>query len=464
MHENPLDTYWAQHGTFCTASTITGTTTSQNVMEVCGIGAGEFYVACFTWAMLVVTGSGGTDEFPTATSVGENLLVTGLNLGAAFFWTTVLALFCDMVTNGNPERTEFQHTLDELEIFMANHNIPQDMRIRLREYFHQRKHVRVTERAFEVTRQLSTRLQTEVITLVYGSWLSRVPFLRACDETCLTHLAMALSPITFAPAESPPPLHFYFIKSGIVVIGSRMIRSDKFFGEEIILQPASLEKIEQFVPQCTTYVDAFALSRTDLWNILNRFPTCKRNVRKSAAWLALRLEIRRLGSSCLFSTQEVASSFFLGVSFAKERAREEQSERGLGEPSQPSQPSPSSASPRFEDRKMSGPCSLPRFNSTNHRASTAPRVTSVPEQGSGSMGPSSGDETDAPTLSAVMTMLTSLRDEVRDLRQEVRGGKGHSNEGAASSAAAEAASSAAPPPPAALPTLRTLHSKYGDLS
>jgi len=80
------------------------------------------------------------------------------------------------------------------------------------------------------------------------------------------------------------------------------------------------------------------------------------------------------------------------------------------------------------------------------------------------MGPSSGDETDAPTLSAVMTMLTSLRDEVRDLRQEVRGGKGHSNEGAASSAAAEAASSAAPPPPAALPTLRTLHSKYGDLS
>jgi hypothetical protein len=26
----------------------------------------------------------------------------------------VLALFCDMVTNGNPERTEFQHTLDEV--------------------------------------------------------------------------------------------------------------------------------------------------------------------------------------------------------------------------------------------------------------------------------------------------------------------------------------------------------------
>jgi hypothetical protein len=56
---------------------------------VCGLGAGEFYVACFTWAMLVVTGSGGTDLFPTATSVGENLLVTALNLVAAFFWTTV---------------------------------------------------------------------------------------------------------------------------------------------------------------------------------------------------------------------------------------------------------------------------------------------------------------------------------------------------------------------------------------
>jgi hypothetical protein len=27
---------------------------------------------------------------------------------AALFWTTVLALFCEMITNGNPELVDFQ--------------------------------------------------------------------------------------------------------------------------------------------------------------------------------------------------------------------------------------------------------------------------------------------------------------------------------------------------------------------
>ena len=70
--------------------------------------------------MLLVTGTGGTDGFPTAKSPTENVVVTGINLTAALFWTTVLALFCEMITNGNPELIDFQQTLDELEIFLAN--------------------------------------------------------------------------------------------------------------------------------------------------------------------------------------------------------------------------------------------------------------------------------------------------------------------------------------------------------
>jgi hypothetical protein len=72
------------------------------------------------WAMLLVTGAGGTDGFPSPESSAENLVITGMNLAAALFWTTVLALFCEMITNGSPELVDFQQTLDELEIFMNN--------------------------------------------------------------------------------------------------------------------------------------------------------------------------------------------------------------------------------------------------------------------------------------------------------------------------------------------------------
>jgi hypothetical protein len=45
----------------------------------------------------------------------------------------VLALFCEMMTHSNPELTEFQQTIDELETFMRNHDLPDMMRRKLRE-------------------------------------------------------------------------------------------------------------------------------------------------------------------------------------------------------------------------------------------------------------------------------------------------------------------------------------------
>ena len=52
------------------------------------------------------------------------------------------------------------------------------MRRRLREYFLQRRHVRVEQRANMITLQMSNALQTEVTLFCYGEWLSRISFLR----------------------------------------------------------------------------------------------------------------------------------------------------------------------------------------------------------------------------------------------------------------------------------------------
>lgn len=304
MQTEPQKTYWGTAG-FCDDLLVASSGPALALVQACQITEGEFYVACFTWAMLIVTGTGGADSFPSATSVPENIVVTLLNMVAALFWTTVLALYCDMISNGSPLETESQQILDELEVFMSNHDIPREMRVQLREYFHQRKHIRIAESAFAVTRQLSTKLQIDVVTLVFGPLLYKVPFLRACEKMCLTTLALALRPMTFAPTESPPPDHFYIVKKGIVQQGARLIKSGNYFGEEVILQSPP----EEITVQCNTYVDAFAISREELWELLDRFPNDKRNVRKSAAWLALRLELRRMSVSFQESTEK-ATSFF----------------------------------------------------------------------------------------------------------------------------------------------------------
>jgi hypothetical protein len=150
---------------------------------------------------------------------------------AALFWTTVLATFCDMISHANPEITEFQQTstslprhqlrsppraslrapgstdaqparavflctftaghaiaVAELETFMENHTLADEMRSRLREHFLHRKHVRVAVRADRVTHQMSAELQTEVLFTIHGHWMSKITFLRNCEKACMVQV------------------------------------------------------------------------------------------------------------------------------------------------------------------------------------------------------------------------------------------------------------------------------------
>jgi len=296
LHQDPYQTYWGQHGAppFCNENAAGNTSgnsatgdAATGILEICGMSVAEWYVACLTWAMLVVTGTGGTDEFPTSTSMAENIVVTMLNLVAALFWTTVLATFCEVITHANPELSEFQQMMDELNIFMHNHQLPDLMRRKLREYFQQRKHVRIAQRAFSVTQQMSVALQAEITLFCYGSWLSKIYFLDGCEPNCLVQIALAMKPVVFAPAETPPASHFYVVKSGLVAFGPRLITSGKMWGEEIITYALK----ERYSARCMTYVDAYALSRTDLHDILENFEVSKWLVRRQARWLLLRREL-----------------------------------------------------------------------------------------------------------------------------------------------------------------------------
>jgi hypothetical protein len=98
MHHHPSETYWGRNG-FCghalgpppregpladglVASGTAEVDKPSGFLDQCGIRVKDFYVACFTWAMLIVTGSGGTEGFPTPGSTAENMVVTLINMVA----------------------------------------------------------------------------------------------------------------------------------------------------------------------------------------------------------------------------------------------------------------------------------------------------------------------------------------------------------------------------------------------
>ena len=79
-------------------------------------------------------------------------------------------------------------TVEEVKVFCENNNLPEEMRVTVREYFMQRKHVRQVVRAFEVTRQMSGALQTQVVYMCYGSWMSKISFMKGCEKNCLVQV------------------------------------------------------------------------------------------------------------------------------------------------------------------------------------------------------------------------------------------------------------------------------------
>ena len=60
--------------------------------------------------------------------------------------------FAEIAAMGDPAKQAFQTRMDDLNAFMAmqGHRIPKQMRKRLREYFHQSRHVQVAPRASDL--------------------------------------------------------------------------------------------------------------------------------------------------------------------------------------------------------------------------------------------------------------------------------------------------------------------------
>lgn len=67
------------------------------------------HAACSVLSLTRLTSSvGGTDFYPSIKSPFETFIVTLLVILGALLWTQVLAMFCDVATNGDPGLTLFR--------------------------------------------------------------------------------------------------------------------------------------------------------------------------------------------------------------------------------------------------------------------------------------------------------------------------------------------------------------------
>ena len=101
----------------------------------------DIYSAAFYWAVMTITSVGYGDIVATPRQWTEQVIASLLMLSGAFVWSQVVATFCGVISTMSPGTTDFRLTLDSLNAYMSLHNLPGEMRQRLRDFFHRTRHL-----------------------------------------------------------------------------------------------------------------------------------------------------------------------------------------------------------------------------------------------------------------------------------------------------------------------------------
>ena len=120
-------------------------------------------------------------------------VVAALVIISALVWTNVLATFCDIVTNGDPQRTEFHQRLEVTNKYLEKYAVPDQVRRRVP--VHAPLGVPPRGQGRDVQPLQLARIRSDLIhSSPTFAWLWKVRFFANCDEGFLRGAPLRAAP------------------------------------------------------------------------------------------------------------------------------------------------------------------------------------------------------------------------------------------------------------------------------
>jgi hypothetical protein len=177
--------------------------------------------------------------------------------------------------------TEFNASMDDLNLYMEENFVPRELRIRLREYFMYAKGIGRQMYYAKLYDKMSPALRGELAYFINQHWISNVPFLSRAGhlgatiseeehKLFITDIAMHLDAEAYGPQEHIVKMgekaeKMYIMQRGVVAKQGSIISGGKYFGEDIILQAGR----RTYTVRALTFTDLFVLRKEDLFSILD---------------------------------------------------------------------------------------------------------------------------------------------------------------------------------------------------
>ena len=137
------------------------------------------YVAALYWSVMTLTSIGYGDVKPVNTA--ERLLCTAYMMASGLMWTYAIGSVTAIATTLDPNNILYQNTMDALNYFMRERDLPRGMRMTLRDYFSNARLVMQLNDDGDLLDRMSPLLQGAVALVANKRWLDHIWFFRGIE-------------------------------------------------------------------------------------------------------------------------------------------------------------------------------------------------------------------------------------------------------------------------------------------
>jgi len=231
------------------------------------------YTASLYWSIMTLTSIGYGDIVPENDT--ERWVCIFLMLVSGATWAYVIGQVAGIATTMDPNLINYRTTMDALNFFMRDRQLPAHMRHALRDYFSDARIVHQIEGESDLLQKMSPMLQGIVALEASREWLDQVWFLKGLGTTrnekdFIAALSMALQMRAYSIEERLPLGQMYVLRRGMIVRLWRFLGKGRVWGEDMLIEDPELRNHAQGV--ALTFIETFVLTKADLVSLGADFP------------------------------------------------------------------------------------------------------------------------------------------------------------------------------------------------
>ena len=161
-------------------------------------GSGEsgvgMYAICFYWSLQTISTIGYGDVANPQNPLERFAAIVAMTVGSVT-WAYIVGTMCALFTALDREQTDFHHTMDKLNDFMADRRLAAPLREKLRDYFRTRWTLSKARRNRDLIEMMSPSLKGLVASATCLDWIRRVKW----------YVGDSPAPQSAPPPHSAPP-------------------------------------------------------------------------------------------------------------------------------------------------------------------------------------------------------------------------------------------------------------------